>query len=191
MYFHAGVHAMKSRGSGKKTRSEVQTNRTPLPHEGPMVPLLKIHRRLQQRRRCCPFVAIERVLFAISRFLLRDTPSYLSTPLLFRIRSYMPSLAPGLWDFMRAKAVYAPWISSDLLFSSCSYGCSGCRTSTREASRSNNVATPIQKLALKEGVSVIITGLYKTIPNIRNREYFKKRMQKYNVKNNSSMRFIK
>lgn len=149
------------RNSGKKTRSEVQTN---VPPRGPYGAPLKIHRRLQQRRRCCPFVAIERV----SRFLLRDILSYLSTPLLFRIRGYMPPLAPGLWDFMRAKAVYAPWIFPDLLFSSYFNG-NGCRT--REASRSNNVATSIEKLTLKEGVSVI-TVLYKTVLKVRNDEYF-------------------
>lgn len=73
MYFHAGVHATESRGSGKKMWSEVQIN---VPPQGPYGAPLKIHRRLQQRRRCCPFVAIERVFFAVSRFLLRDTPSY-------------------------------------------------------------------------------------------------------------------
>jgi len=130
MHFHAGVHATESQGSSKKTRSEVQTNVSPWgPYDAP----LKIHHRLQQRRRCCPFVAIERVLFTVSRFLLRDTPSYLTTPLLFRIRSYILPLALRLWDFMRAKAVYAPWISSDLLFSSCSNG-NGCHTSTCNAS---------------------------------------------------------
>lgn len=172
MHFHAGVHATESRSSGKKTRSKVQIN---VPPQGPYSAPLKIHRRLQQRRRCCPFVAIERVLFTVSRFLLGVTPSYLSTPLLFRIRSYTSPLAPGLWDFMRAKAVYAPWISSDLLFSSYSNG-NGCRTSTREASRSNNVVTSIQK----EGVSVI-TVLYKTVLTVQNYEYFKK--QKFNIKN--------
>lgn len=152
MQLHAGVHATEFRGSGKKTRSEIQTNVLPMgalrcpiedsPQATTTSALLPF-----RRHRTSPL----RRLSLSSR---GDTPSYLSTPLLFRTRSYMPPLAPRLWDFMRAKAVYAPWISSDLLFSSCSNG-NGCRTSTRAASESNNVATSIQRFALKEGANVI------------------------------------
>lgn len=126
------------RNPGVPAKRRDPKSKQTFPPQGPHGAPLKIHRGedSQQRRRCCPFVAIERVLFPISRFLLGDTPSHPSTPLLFRIRGYTPLLAPGLWDFMRAKAVYAPWISSDLLFSSYFNG-NGCRTSTRGASRSN------------------------------------------------------
>lgn len=176
MHFHAGVHATESRGSGKKTRSKVQTN---VPPTG--APWCPIEDSPQWRfTTTSAFLPFRRhrtsSLPRLSLSSRGDTPSYPSTPLLFRIRGYTPPLAPGLWDFMRAKAVYAPWIFSDLLFSSYFNG-NGCRMSTREASRSNNVDTSIQKeslLDLKESTCAI-TVFNKTVWKVRNYvEYFKK-----------------
>lgn len=67
-------------------------------------------------------------------------PSSISNP-----RQHIAAFAPGLWDFMRAKAVYcARWITYDLLFFS-SPDCNGwSRKGTRAAWRSNNIDTPIE-----------------------------------------------
>lgn len=105
-FFHACVHATESQDRGKKARSKVQTN---IPLAGSLRgALLKIHRRLQQRRRCCPFVDIERDLSYISGFLFGDVSSYLSTLLLFRIWSYTLPLSPRgyeiLWEPKRFTA---------------------------------------------------------------------------------------
>lgn len=127
----------------------------------------------QQCRRCCPFVAIERVLLVVSRFLLGDTPSYLSTPLLYFESEATCRRSPRgyeiLWEPKRFTRSGSPPICFSLRVPTAMAAARVLATS-----KSNNVATSIQRFALKEGVNVIIV-LYKTVLPVRNCKYCKKR----------------
>lgn len=185
MHFHAGVHATESRGSGKKTRSEVQTNVTP---QGPYGAPLKIHRSedSQQRRRCCPFVAIERVLFPDSRFLLGNTPSCLSTPLLFRIRKLHAAARPGVMRFYESQSGL---LTLDLLRSAFLFVFQRqWLPSTREASRSNNVVTSIQTLVLKENNNNTSQNSFK---DSKLCWILQETIKIFNTESNSLMKFVK
>lgn len=69
------------------------------------------------------------------------------------LKLHIAALAPGLWDFMRAKAVYcARWISYDLLFFS-SPDCNGWSRngwSTHAGWRSNNIDTRLLRSSFKK-----------------------------------------
>jgi len=116
------------RNPDEKTRSKIQTNAPPWGSYGAP---LKIHRRLQQRRHCCPFVVIERVLFAVSRFLSID-PSSISNPKLHAaarpevMRFYESQSGLRALDLLRSAFLFMfqrQWLPH----------------STSKASRSNNV----------------------------------------------------
>lgn len=148
----------ESRDPGKKARSEVQTNPSGLtgctiedsPQTTTTSKLLPFRRRrarsllhLRLSFRGCLIVSID--------------PSSISN-----LKLHTAALAPGLWDFMRAKAVYcARWISYDLLFFS-SLDCNGW--STHAGWRSNNIDTRLLKSSFKKKkkqMTTIFHGIFK------------------------------
>lgn len=145
-HFHACVHATESRDPGKKARSEVQTNiplagalrgftiedspqatttsTTLLPFRGHRA------RSLRLSSRGCLIVSID--------------PSSISN-----LKLHIAALAPGLWDFMRAKAVYCAGSPTSCFSFHLPNAMIVARVCTRAAWRNNNIDTPIEKFVEK------------------------------------------